>query len=141
MNNTEEQKQKKKNKSYPRNARPKKDKKVQFSIYYVMFAILSLFVFDTFFMKTQVEHVPYSQFKQFLKEGRVLRCVLSSESIEGIYFPGESNELDNIRSDLQNFRIENQPEKNKIFLNHLWICRWKKIHNLKINYVYLNLTG
>ena len=113
MNNTEEQKQKKKNKSYPRNARPKKDKKVQFSIYYVMFAILSLFVFDTFFMKTQVEHVPYSQFKQFLKEGRVLRCVLSSESIEGIYFPGESNELDNIRSDLQNFRIENQPEKNK----------------------------
>ncbi len=58
------------------------DKKTQLSIAYAILTLLLLLSLQNYF-STQVENVPYSQFRQWLQNGQVPRCTFIGEFIQG----------------------------------------------------------
>ena len=77
----------------PNRRKPKMEKKVHFSIWYVLFALLTLFLFNDLFFGSHVREVPYSDFKQLLRQGRIFEAGVSAEKIEGLYFVGDSTAM------------------------------------------------
>lgn len=60
------------------------DKKVSFSIWYVLLAVMAVvLVHDFIAALNQVEEVPYSQFKSWVAEGRVAEVSVSSQRLTG----------------------------------------------------------
>jgi len=71
------------------NAKPPKitnkmDKKVGFSIWYLVTALVLLYLFQTLFMKKTVIEIPYSQFKQLLYNDKIKECTISADKIVGV---------------------------------------------------------
>ena len=58
------------------------DKKTQLSIAYAILTVLLLLSLQNYF-STQVEDVPYSQFRQWVQDGQVPRCTFIGEFIQG----------------------------------------------------------
>ena len=58
------------------------DKKTQLSIAYAILTLLLLLSLQNYF-STQVEDVPYSQFRQWVQDGQVPRCTFIGEFIQG----------------------------------------------------------
>ncbi len=58
------------------------DKKTQLSIAYAILTLLLLLSLQNYF-STQVENVPYSQFRQWVQDGQVPRCTFIGEFIQG----------------------------------------------------------
>ncbi len=58
------------------------DKKTQLSIAYAILTVLLLLSLQNYF-STQVENVPYSQFRQWVQDGQVPRCTFVGEFIQG----------------------------------------------------------
>ena len=58
------------------------DKKTQLSIAYAILTVLLLLSLQNYF-STQVENVPYSQFRQWVQDGQVPRCTFIGEFIQG----------------------------------------------------------
>ena len=49
---------------------PKKiEKRVHFSIWYLLFGFLIMYVIESMLLKVRVEKIPYSEFKQLLRDG------------------------------------------------------------------------
>ena len=56
----------------------------QFNLWYVVFALITLFwLRDTWVNSQQVQPIPYSEFVQHLKAGRVASVTVSNNLIEG----------------------------------------------------------
>ena len=58
------------------------DKKTQLSIAYAILTLLLLLSLQNYF-STQVENVPYSQFRHWVQDGQVQRCTFIGEFIQG----------------------------------------------------------
>ncbi|MBF0121434.1 MAG: ATP-dependent zinc metalloprotease FtsH [Desulfobacterales bacterium] len=57
--------------------------KTQFSIWYVMAALLLFIYLQQYFFSAEVETIPYSQFKQYIIEGKVDKLTIGPENIKG----------------------------------------------------------
>ncbi len=61
------------------------DKKVRFHVGYVFIALLGvLLLHDRWVVYRSVETIPYSQFQQFLRDGKVSEVVVSGQQIQGV---------------------------------------------------------
>jgi len=77
----------------PNRNKPKMERKLHFSIWYVLFAVMTLFLFNDFFFSSHVKEVPYSTFKELLRQSRIFEAGVSTDRIEGHYFIGDSTAL------------------------------------------------
>lgn len=68
----------------PPKLKNKVDKKVGFSLWYLITALILLYVFQSFFMKKRTIEIPYSQFKQLLYNNKVTECTISPDRIYGV---------------------------------------------------------
>ena len=57
--------------------------KMHFSIWYFLFAFLLIIYLQNYFFSSKVETIPYSQFKQSLIDGNVVKLVIGPEHING----------------------------------------------------------
>jgi len=57
--------------------------KTRFSIWYALAAILLLSYLQQYFFSAKVETIPYSQFKQYIAEGKVVKLTIGPENING----------------------------------------------------------
>jgi len=60
-----------------------KKKKIQFSVWYLLFALWALILINSYFMAPHEVKITYSQFKDLLAQGRVTEVVIDKEKIEG----------------------------------------------------------
>lgn len=59
-------------------------RKINFSIWYVLLALLIMYMIQSFMIRGDVETIPYSEFRQLLKDGKIKECAVSQEKITGI---------------------------------------------------------
>lgn len=59
------------------------EKRVHFSIWYVLIAFVIMFIIQTFIIKAQIEEIAYSDLKQLIKEDRIVECYLSKDKVTG----------------------------------------------------------
>ena len=57
--------------------------KTRFSIWYALAAILLLSYLQQYYFSSKVETIPYSQFKQYITEGKVVKLTIGPENISG----------------------------------------------------------
>ncbi len=57
--------------------------KTRFSIWYALAAILLFSYLQQYYFSSKVETIPYSQFKQYIAEGKVVKLTIGPESING----------------------------------------------------------
>jgi cell division protease FtsH len=68
------------------------DKKISFSLGYVLLAIMAVVLVHDFILAlNQVEEVPYSQFKKWVAEGKVAEVAVSSQRLTGKLKPEEES--------------------------------------------------
>ncbi|MDZ7262024.1 MAG: ATP-dependent zinc metalloprotease FtsH [candidate division KSB1 bacterium] len=65
-------------------SKKKIERKVHFSIWYLIFALLFLYSFQNLLQKKNTQELPYSQFKELLKQGKIKECTIMPERITGI---------------------------------------------------------
>ena len=73
-----------KKKSPDKNALPPK---ARFSIWYILIAFMALSYMQQYFFSAKVETIPYSQFKQYVAQGDVVKLTIGPESISGMLMP------------------------------------------------------
>ena len=62
------------------------EKRTQFTVWYVVIAIIGVFwLRDLWVTATQVEPIPYSEFQQQLKEGKIAEIAISDNLVQGVY--------------------------------------------------------
>ena len=79
---------------------PQKDssqRKVHFSFWYFMLALLLISWLQGYMAEPQRERVPYSQFKQWVREGRVENVVLGPEKIRGEVKSDKESEKEKVK--------------------------------------------
>ena len=57
--------------------------KTRFSIWYALAAILLFTYLQQYYFSSKVETIPYSQFKQYITEGKVVKLTIGPENING----------------------------------------------------------
>ncbi|HNW59463.1 MAG TPA: ATP-dependent zinc metalloprotease FtsH [bacterium] len=77
----------------PNRRKPKMEKKLHFSIWYILFALMTLYLFNDLFFASHVREVPYSTFKTLLRQNRIFEAGVSGEKIEGLYFVGDTTAI------------------------------------------------
>ena len=78
--------------------KPKKiEKRIHFSIWYILFGILAMYLLETIILKEKIERLPYSEFKELVRQGRVKECLISGGKITGTFFSDETI-LDSLRN-------------------------------------------
>jgi cell division protease FtsH len=66
--------------------KPKKlERRVHFSIWYVLFGILIMYLLESLLLKQTIEKLPYSQFKEMIRRGQVKECLIGPEKITGTF--------------------------------------------------------
>jgi cell division protease FtsH len=78
--------------------KPKKmEKRIHFSLWYILFGILVMYMLESLILNKQIEKLPYSKFKELVKHGQLKECLISEGKITGMYF-SDVNILDSLRS-------------------------------------------
>ena len=99
---------------------PKKERKVNFSIWYFIFAFLAMVIFESIMMRRQTDQLSYSKFKELLIQDRLIECYIAPEKIEGLYFSGDTTLLAKAHADylkvLQEKGADSSPRSFKYFL-------------------------
>lgn len=68
------------------------ERQTKIHIWYAVPALLWILLLQNFLSQAQhVETIPYSEFEQFLREGRISDVVVSSQYLEGTLKPKEAN--------------------------------------------------
>jgi cell division protease FtsH len=65
-------------------------KKVNFSIWYILLAFLIMYLIQSLLIREDVEKIPYSEFKQLLRDGKIKECTVSQEQIYGVMITANS---------------------------------------------------
>jgi cell division protease FtsH len=66
------------------------NRRMSFSIWYLVGAFLLMLALQNLFFQEQALEIPYSDFKQFVKDGRVVEVTVSRDMIRGIMVPPDS---------------------------------------------------
>jgi len=98
----------------PNRRKPKIEKKIHFSIWYVLFAILTLYLFNDLFVASHVEEVPYSKFKQLVRQGRIFQVDVSIDLINGYYFAGDSTTLNKVRQEYKELKAHKDDQSKPV---------------------------
>ncbi len=85
----------------------KNKKKLLFTSIYWLLGILIIMVLPQILVTMQTRQIPYSQFKELLRQGRILEARLTEGEIKGIMFNGSVKELKEIKRHIQ--EVEEQP--------------------------------
>ncbi len=91
--------------------KPQDKKKLLFTAIYWLLGILIIMVLPQILLTVQTSQIPYSQFKELLKQGRILEVRLTEDEIRGIMFTGSEKELKELKRQIE--QIEEQPPKAK----------------------------
>ncbi|MBN1350207.1 ATP-dependent zinc metalloprotease FtsH [candidate division KSB1 bacterium] len=75
------------------------EKRVHFSIWYVLIAFLIMFTIQTFMVTSRIEEVAYSDFKQLVKADRIVECYVSRDKITGLMTNNSSVRASSLRTD------------------------------------------
>lgn len=102
-----------KSKKSPLKKRPVIEKRGQFSLWYVMFAFLFLYLFQSYLVQSQVDNLTYSEFKKLVRQGKIFECTLSADKIDGIYFVGDSTKLQDAKAYYTKLKMESQTKGRK----------------------------
>ncbi|UCE06491.1 MAG: ATP-dependent zinc metalloprotease FtsH [bacterium] len=79
------------------NKKPKKlERRIHFSIWYVLFGILVMYLLESTLLKQQIEKLPYSQFKEMVRQGQIKECLIGPEKITGAFIT-DAVVLDSLR--------------------------------------------
>ncbi len=92
--------------------KPKIEKKFQFSIWYLFFAMAAMYLINALFFGSRVEEISYSKFKQLLAEGRVVQVAVNADVIEGVYFTGDSSEIKNLKTDFAALKAKQESPRS-----------------------------
>lgn len=103
----------------PNRKKPKIERKVHFSIWYVLFALMALYLFNDLFVASHVQELPYSTFKTMLRQNRVLEVSVSVDRIEGLYFAGDSAALPSIHARFDSLKAA-AAEERKLNLRQIY---------------------
>ena len=109
------------------NKKPKKlERRVHFSIWYVLFGILVMYLLETFLLKQTIHRLPYSEFKDMVRRGQVKECLIGPQKITGTFITNAAI-LDSLRL-VYGFAIDTCSTK-EVLKNQ---CRafWAKIDSL-----------
>jgi cell division protease FtsH len=71
--------------------------KTRFSIWYALAAILLFAYLQQYFFYAKVETIPYSQFKQYIAEGKVVKLTIGPENINGTLAGTPGQEFTTVR--------------------------------------------
>jgi len=71
--------------------------KTRFSIWYALAAILLFTYLQQYFFSAKVETIPYSQFKQYIAEGKVVQLTIGPENINGTLAGTPGQEFTTVR--------------------------------------------
>jgi cell division protease FtsH len=71
--------------------------KTRFSIWYALAAILLFTYLQQYFFSAKVETIPYSQFKQYIAEGKVVKLTIGPENISGTLAGTPSQKFTTVR--------------------------------------------
>ena len=115
MNNQEKQKKSK-----------KIEKRVHFSIWYIIFGFFVMYFLEMIILKQQVDNIPYSQFKEMINNGQIKECLIGPNKITGTYFT-DLNSLDSLRNKF-GFSVDTSTTKENIKYEHQKF--WLKIDSL-----------
>ena len=111
-----------KEKRTPNRRKPKIEKKVHFSIWYILFAMLAMYLFNIWFVHPQIEAVSYSKFKSLIQQGRILECSVSADKIDGVYFKGGAEVVDTVKDEYKAYKAQSasaqRPRSFKDFLTN-----------------------
>jgi cell division protease FtsH len=67
------------------------ERRTKIHLWYVVLALLGIILLQNFLAERQhIKAIPYSEFQQYLREGRISDVVVSSQSLEGTLKPKES---------------------------------------------------
>lgn len=79
------------------NKKPKKlERRIHFSLWYVLFGIVAMYLLETFLLKQTIERISYSEFKQMVKRGQIKESLIGQEKITGTFF-SDLSKLDSLR--------------------------------------------
>jgi len=68
------------------NKKPKKlERRIHFSIWYIFFGILVMFLLESILLKQTIEKLPYSKFKDMVRQGQIKECLIGPEKITGTF--------------------------------------------------------
>ncbi len=84
--------------------KPKIEKRVHFSIWYLIFGFFIMYFLEMYILKQQIDVVPYSEFKQMVRAGQIKECFIASDKITGTYFT-QVQSLDSLRQ-LYGFSVD-----------------------------------
>ena len=84
-----------------------------FLFWVALFVILLVFMQNSS-KKSNIENIPYSQFKQSVKEGKILNAVVSADLIEGEFTDKEGNTKKFKTIPLEDPKLVEDMEKNKV---------------------------
>ncbi len=74
----------------------KLEKRVHFSIWYVIFGIMAMYLLEMIILKETIVRLPYSDFKVMVREGQIKECMISPNKITGTFF-SDMKKLDSLR--------------------------------------------
>lgn len=78
------------------NKKPKIERRIHFSIWYVLFGILAMYLLESIILKETIVRLPYSEFKEMVRQGQVKACMIGREKITGTFF-SDLTKLDSLR--------------------------------------------
>jgi cell division protease FtsH len=62
-----------------------KDKKTKgFTFLYFIIAFIAIIVINSYFFKSEVKNIPYSEFKELIAKGKVSDVVINTETVQGM---------------------------------------------------------
>ena len=73
------------------------EKRIHFSIWYLVFGLIIMYFLQTTILRQHVHDIPYSQFKQLVREGRIKECQVGADKIVGTFFE-KATVIDSLRS-------------------------------------------
>ncbi len=83
----------------PQNIKGALPPKTQFSIWYVMAAIFIFTYLQQYYFSAKVETIPYSQFKQNIAEGKLVKLTIGPDNINGTLEGKPAQEFTTVRVD------------------------------------------
>jgi len=83
----------------PQNIKGALPPKAQFSIWYAMAAILIFTYMQQYYLSAKVETIPYSQLKQHIAEGKVVKLTIGPDNINGTLAGKPEQEFTTVRVD------------------------------------------
>jgi cell division protease FtsH len=104
------------------------EKKTQLSIWYFILAmLLVMFLQSLWTESTTVERIPYSEFRQYLEDGRIAEVVVTESTVRGILSEPENGPREviavrvepGLASDLDQYGVEYTGKVESTFLSNI----------------------